>query len=264
MTGRTPPWPVSPCAPRALPIMPICRNRRFHAEPIACPGLRAAAEPFHRRHRGGAARGEDRRVEGHRRLSSAVRRAQRGRGRRAAPAQGARGKAVRGHGCQRRVDRRRRACDRRRDRAGGERGAPGRADAGDCGRARAVGGARPCPRRRACSPTRRRTTCCLPSSRARRAPGTTHARRIPPCWSRPPPIPAASRWSSTTPRRNGASPALPTLSSRTTGRSWCAPTTAWRSSSPARPHCCAAPAVSCRTRSNCRRMVPTCWRSGGI
>ena len=54
------------------------RNRRFHAEPIACPRLRPAPQPLRGGDRHGAASGPDRRVEGHRRLSSDVRRPQRG------------------------------------------------------------------------------------------------------------------------------------------------------------------------------------------
>ena len=36
-TGPRPPWPASPCATRLQPSTTTRRDRRFHAQPIACP-----------------------------------------------------------------------------------------------------------------------------------------------------------------------------------------------------------------------------------
>ncbi len=37
MTGLTPPWPTSPCVPHCLKEYQDPLDRRFHAEPTACP-----------------------------------------------------------------------------------------------------------------------------------------------------------------------------------------------------------------------------------
>ena len=124
-------WPGSSCAPSAPPSTPTPTDRRYHAQPVACPacgpqltfdrhrrGSRASPRPTSRPHPGhghrpgdrrGAAHpggGRDRRHQGSGRLPPRLRCDEHGGRRSAAGAQGAIGQAVRGDGTRPRHRRR--------------------------------------------------------------------------------------------------------------------------------------------------------------
>ena len=112
-TGRAPRWPASRCAPPARAEYADPADRRFHAQPIACPDVRADAWPSTSpaprdgdgrgrrspRRRGLLADGGGRRGQGPRRLPPGLRRHRRVDAvATAAQAQAARRQAVRGDG----------------------------------------------------------------------------------------------------------------------------------------------------------------------
>ena len=159
-TGRSRRWPASRCAPRCRAEYDDPADRRFHAQPNACPACGPSASllaPGRRSGSDGGARdpvaaaaaalrdGRDRGGQGHRRLPPRLPRRRRGGGRGAARAQAPRGQAVRADGrlaraagalvrlgrSERTLLRRARAADRARAR--GSR----RAGRGAVGRARA-------------------------------------------------------------------------------------------------------------------------------
>ena len=109
-TARSRRWPASRCAPRCRAEYDDPRDRRFHAQPNACPecgpacgaGRGGAAVPPTTATRSAAAAalrgGRDRRGQGPRRLPPRLPRRRRAGGRGAAGAQAPRGQAVRADG----------------------------------------------------------------------------------------------------------------------------------------------------------------------
>ena len=136
-------------------------DRRFHAEPIACPGCGPQLSHAARGRRRAAAGGRDPGRQGPGRVPPGVRRRERGGRRAPARAQAPRGQALRAHG------------RRARGAGGGRRGggpaaalprAPDRADGAPRRRAdRALGRARAGPGWASCCPTPRSTTCSWPA-----------------------------------------------------------------------------------------------------